>query len=122
MYRLEIRDKKRDYNAPEQMWFSTNGKIWKEYEIAIDLNQRCIGLLDTQDRQLSLQGRRIIFLQFSEKKENEKIFDVLVESSNDFSELETSGLKWSCIIINHSWFFRTLSWVDAIKFREQMTV
>ena len=110
---------------PEQMWMHKNDK-WKEYEIAIDKKEKCIVLLGLEKEKEN--DGKIEKIQIGEKSENENenenetTLNVEIEWWNDFSELATNEDKWCGVTINHSWRFRTLSWMDRLQFHEQCTV
>ncbi|ETO36403.1 hypothetical protein RFI_00660, partial [Reticulomyxa filosa] len=81
-----------------------SNKKWKYYEIAFDYDNRTIMLFDTNKSKIKC-------LQVGNPNKSSLEFNVHIRYFNDIDIHETCT-KWACLILNHTWRFRTMSFMD----------
>ncbi|ETO09952.1 hypothetical protein RFI_27425, partial [Reticulomyxa filosa] len=86
-------------NIPEKIFMLRNGK-WKEYEIAFDYEYRRIVLFDNVKL-------KVKSLQVGNPKKLSLEFNVHIQWYNDLSDVENTCSKRFCLILNHTWHFRS---------------
>ncbi|ETO00077.1 hypothetical protein RFI_37382, partial [Reticulomyxa filosa] len=76
-----------------------NGK-WKEYKSIFDYEHRTIMLFD--ENKLKIKS-----LQLGNPNKSSLEFNVSIQLYNDIDVNDTYA-KWACLILNHTWHFRTM--------------
>ncbi|ETO30070.1 WD-40 repeat protein [Reticulomyxa filosa] len=89
---------KRYADIPTTVCLLSNGK-WKNYEIVFDYQHRTIMLFD--ENKLKIKS-----LQLGNPNKSSLEFNVHIQLYNDF-EINDTPIKWACLILNHTWHFRT---------------
>ncbi|ETO00733.1 hypothetical protein RFI_36707 [Reticulomyxa filosa] len=84
---------------------------WKEYEIAFDYQHGTIMLLnkinEEKDEKEEQNKFKIEALQVGNPKKSSLEVYVYIQWYNDFDDIEANCIKWTCLILNNSWHFRT---------------
>ncbi|ETO16539.1 hypothetical protein RFI_20799, partial [Reticulomyxa filosa] len=92
------------YNIPKRVCMLWNGK-WKDYESVFDYEHRTIMLFD--ENKLKIKS-----LQLGNPKRSSLEFNVSIQWYNDLSDVHNTHVKWACLILNHTWHFRTIDWSE----------
>ncbi|ETO31347.1 hypothetical protein RFI_05773 [Reticulomyxa filosa] len=90
-------------STPERVCMLSNGK-WKDYEILFDYQHRTIMLFDENKLKIKL-------LQLGNPNKLSPECNVHIQFYNDLDVNDTHA-KWACLILNHTWHFRTIDFVD----------
>ncbi|ETO26509.1 hypothetical protein RFI_10629 [Reticulomyxa filosa] len=96
-------------HIPETIYMLSNGK-WKEYLILFDYEYRRIILLNKKS--IKFKKIKIKTLQVGNPKKLSLELNVHIQWYNDYSEIETNCIKYSNLILNHSWHFRTINFIE----------
>ncbi|ETN99686.1 hypothetical protein RFI_37784, partial [Reticulomyxa filosa] len=91
------------YYIPRRVCMLWNGK-WKDYECVFDYGHRTIMLFD--QNKLKIKS-----LQLGNPNKSLLEFNVTIQYYNDIDIIETHA-KWACLILNHTWHFRTTNYED----------
>ncbi|ETO04874.1 hypothetical protein RFI_32523 [Reticulomyxa filosa] len=76
-----------------------NGK-WKDYKCVFHYGHRTIMLFD--ENKLKIKS-----LQLGNPNKSSLEFNVSIQWYNDISDVDNTHAKWGCLILNHTWHFRT---------------
>ncbi|ETO34646.1 hypothetical protein RFI_02444 [Reticulomyxa filosa] len=87
------------YGIPTNVCMLSNGK-WEDYNILFDYEHRTMMLFDENELKIKL-------LQIGNPKKLSLEFNVHIQFYNDIDVNDTHA-KWACLILNHTWHFRTL--------------
>ncbi|ETO22055.1 hypothetical protein RFI_15148 [Reticulomyxa filosa] len=82
-------------NIPGTICMLSNGK-WKKYE-------NCV---------IEWKNLKVKTLQVGNPKRSSLEFNVHIQWYNDCSEIQTSCIKYCCLILDHSWHLRTINYFD----------
>ncbi|ETO30754.1 hypothetical protein RFI_06368 [Reticulomyxa filosa] len=94
------------YGMVKRVCMLKKGK-WKDYEILFDYQHRSILLLNTNKDKLKTE-----ILQVGNPKRLSLEFNVHIRWYNDFNAVDTTHSKWTCLVLNHSWHFRSAEYFD----------
>ncbi|ETO28373.1 hypothetical protein RFI_08758 [Reticulomyxa filosa] len=82
----------------------SNGK-WRDYCILFDYQHRTIMLFN--ENKLKIKP-----LQVGNPNKSSLEFNVHIQWYNDFNDVNNTCTKWACLILNHTWHFRTMDTID----------
>ncbi|ETO09855.1 hypothetical protein RFI_27520 [Reticulomyxa filosa] len=90
-----------------------NGKISKLYLI-INIEQLCCQKLMKIKikKRLQIESLQIESLQIGNPNKSSLEFNVHIQWYNDFNDVDSAHVKWACLILNNSWYFRTINHYD----------
>ncbi|ETO16584.1 hypothetical protein RFI_20754 [Reticulomyxa filosa] len=92
------------YGIPERVCMLSNGK-WRDYESVFDYEHRTIMLFN--QNKLKIKS-----LQVGNPKRPSLEFNVHIQWYNDLNDVNNTHAKWACLILNHTWHFRTMDQFD----------
>ncbi|ETO16528.1 hypothetical protein RFI_20809, partial [Reticulomyxa filosa] len=102
MINLQILYKTR-VDIPTRAYMLLNEK-WKDYLILFDYQHRTIMLFN--ENKLKIRS-----LQVGNPKNSSLEFNVHIQLYNDI-DIDQAHAKWACLILNHTWRFRTVNHFD----------